>query len=125
MPKNVTRQSTDLAGTVTTQYDDGTVTVSPAVAAVNDVAASRDLTSADFENILKITAGSGTVTMTIPNDSILGTGDVSVAFYRSGAAALAIAAGAGVTLRGTAPTVAQYGTVGIMRVGANEWAYIQ
>ena len=43
---------------------------------------------------------------------------------QAGAGAASFAAGGGVTLRGTAPTIAQYGTMGIVRVGPNEWAYL-
>ena len=89
------------------------------------VTGSRALVSTDLEQVLDVTAAA---TLTIPNDDILGITDAqdrrSVAAYQVNAGAVAFAVGAGVTLRGTAPTAAQYTIVGIMRVGANEWAYL-
>lgn len=88
------------------------------------VAASRSLTKADSGMMLICTSGSAIV-LTIPNDATVAwSGLNAVAAYQGGAGAVSFAAGAGVTLRGTAPTAAQYATQGVMRVGANEWAYL-
>ena len=69
--------------------------------------------------------------LTIPTDAVLGIDSKvtnvvhTMALFQLGAGAASFAAGAGVSpLRGTAPTAAQYLTTGIMRVGANEWAYL-
>jgi len=88
------------------------------------VAASRSLTKADSGMLLKCTSASAIV-LTIPNDAaVVWEGIDAIAAYQCGAGAVSFAAGSGVTLRGTAPTAAQYSTQGIMRVGANEWAYL-
>ncbi len=88
------------------------------------VDASRTLTQADFETILSCASA---ITLTLPNDTTLGITDTSyapsVAIYAAGATAPTLDVSA-VTMRGTAPTVAQYGMYGIVRVGANEWAYV-
>lgn len=95
-----------------------------------DVAASRDCMFSDIENVMRSTGGSATV-LTIPTDDVLGIDSKvtnvvhTMALFQLGAGAASFAAGAGVSpLRGTAPTSAQYVTIGIMRVGANEWAYL-
>jgi len=88
------------------------------------VSASRDLAKVDSGNVLICTSGSAIV-LTIQNDAATGwSGLESIAAYQGGAGAVSFAAGSGVTLRGTAPTAAQYATQGVMRVGTNEWAYL-
>jgi hypothetical protein len=90
----------------------------------NNVIASRTLTKEDVDNVVNANSGSAIV-LTIPQDVVLGTiRSECLAIYQAGAGAVSFAAGGGVTLRGTAPAIAQYGTLGIMRVGANEWAYL-
>jgi hypothetical protein len=93
----------------------------------NATTASRTATTADLEQVLDCNSGSAIV-ITIPNDDTLVLPDAAyratIGLYQKGAGAVSFTAGAGVTLRGTAPTAAQYTTVGIMRVGANEWAYL-
>lgn len=88
------------------------------------VPTSRDLTASDFETILSCASG---ITITLPNDATLGITDTayapSIAIYAAGAVVPTLDVSA-VTMRGTAPTVAQYGLYGIVRVGANEWAYV-
>ena len=99
------------------------------VAMFVDTAASRTINWGDIENVIRST-GAGATTLTVPSDLILGIDnkvvDVvhTVAVYQAGTGAASFAAGAGVTLRGIPPTAAQYSTVGLMRVGANEWAYL-
>ena len=86
--------------------------------------ASRNLLGSDVETRIDATSASPIV-LTIQTDAIMGTsGAETVAIYQGGTGAASFAAGAGVTLRNTAPTPAQYKTHGVMRVGANEWAYI-
>jgi hypothetical protein len=95
--------------------------------------AGRTLTVQDMANLIVYNSGSGG-TFTVPTDSVLeldlnSTTSANIAgtfaIYQSGAGAPLFAAGAGVTLRGTAPTFAQYGPPkGLVRVGVNEWAYI-
>ena len=88
------------------------------------VAASRALIIGDIEDVIPCNSASPIV-LTIPADNVLGAANQAVvALYQSGAGDASFAAGAGVTLRGTAPTPAQYKTHGVMRVGANEWAYL-
>ena len=88
------------------------------------VAASRALIIGDIEDVIPCVSASPIV-ITIPSDATLGaSGQATVAIYQGGTGAASFAAGAGVTLRNTAPTPAQYKTHGVMRVGANEWAYI-
>lgn len=95
----------------------------PTSAASNTVA-SRTLVKEDLDTVISANSGSA-IAFTIPQDGVLGAiRSECVAAYQAGAGAVSFAAGAGVTLRGTAPTAAQYGTMGIMRVGANEWAYL-
>lgn len=102
---------TDLAGSLANLY--GTVT------------ASRNLIKADSGYLLLCNSASAIV-LTIPNDAAGGwSGIESMAAYQASTGAVSFAAGAGVSpIRGTAPTPAQYLTSGVMRVGANEWAYI-
>lgn len=88
------------------------------------VTASRNLIKEDSGQTLICTSGSAIV-LTIQNDATVAwSGLNAVAAYQGGAGAVSFAAGSGVTLRGTAPTAAQYATQGVMRVGANEWAYL-
>jgi hypothetical protein len=91
------------------------------------VAASRNLNAGDVEEVLDCTSGSAIV-LTVVNDATMGasssTSRLTIAAYQAGLGAVSFAAGAGVTLRGTPPTAAQYVTTGIMRVGSNEWAYL-
>jgi len=90
----------------------------------SDVIASRALVLADAGQVLKCNSGSAIV-LTITNDTTgLWEGNDGIAAYQAGAGAVSFAAGSGVTLRGTAPTAAQYSTQGVMRVGTNEWAYL-
>ena len=71
---------------------------------------------------------SSPIILTIPVDAVLGIENTDdrrvIAGYQMGTGAVSFAAGAGVTIRGTPPTAAQYSTVGLMHVGANEWAYL-
>jgi len=91
---------------------------------VSNTIASRTLTKEDVDNVVNANSGSAIV-LTIPQDNVLGTiRSESLAVYQAGAGASTFLAGGGVTLRGTAPVSAQYSVVGIMRVGANEWAYL-
>lgn len=90
------------------------------------VTGSRTLNEGDLEKCLDVTAAA---TLTIPTDAALNLTEntkyrACISVYQAGAGAASFTAGAGVTLRGTAPTAAQYTVVGIMRVGANEWAYL-
>ena len=90
----------------------------------NIAAASRTLAATDVDTIVKCNSASAVV-LTIPTDAVGGfTRTACVGLYQAGAGAASFAAGGGVTLRGTAPTIAQYGTMGIVRVGPNEWAFL-
>ena len=91
------------------------------------VTASKTLTGADVDQVSDCNSSSAIV-LTVPQDTVLGLNNNNdrrtLAAYQAGTGAVSFAAGSGVTLRGTAPTAAQYLTTGIMRVGANEWAYL-
>lgn len=89
------------------------------------VSVSRNLTSADVNTVVQVSSGAATV-YTIPTDSVLGaSGNDVIALAQVGAGAPSFAAGAGVTIRGTAPTFAQYGPPkGLVHMGANEWWYL-
>ena len=85
--------------------------------------ASRNLTTADAGQLVMTNSGSA-IALTILNDSTVSwEGNDRIEAYQGGAGALSWTAGSGVTIRGSAPTPAQYTTQRVMRVGANEWAY--
>jgi hypothetical protein len=88
------------------------------------VTASRTLALTDNGMVLNCNSGSAIVLTISPESSVAWAGVSCVAIYQAGAGASSFAAGSGVTLRGTPPTPAQYATHAIMRVGANEWAYL-
>jgi len=88
------------------------------------VTASRTLSFFDGGKYLICDSGSAIV-LTVPSDATAGwTGAVTIAACRKGVGAVTFAAGAGVTLRGDLATPAQYGSKGIVRIGANEWTVI-
>lgn len=96
-------------------------------AAMNDsLTASRSLTLADSGEIMKCTHATVAIVLTIESDATSGWSAMeAVGAVMLGAAAVSFAAGSGVTLRGTAPTVTQYGPAfGVVRIGANEWMYV-
>ena len=100
------------------------------VATFIDCATSRSLTFSDVENIVRTTGGASAVVLTVESDVLMGidskVADIAhtIGVYQRDTGAASFAAGAGVTIRGTAPAAAQYSTVGLMHVGANEWAYL-
>jgi len=86
---------------------------------------SRPMNSYDFDKVLVCTSG---VDITVNEDRLMGlnaNNSTAVALYQQSASAVSFIAGPGVTFTNTAPTQAQYGTVGIMHVGPNTWAYIK
>lgn len=90
-----------------------------------DVTASRVVGPRDVDNVIRGTHASVAIVLTVPLDAALGTANAEcLSCYQAGAAAVSFAADSGVTIRGTAPTPAQYLVTGLMRVGANEWAYL-
>ena len=92
--------------------------------AENIAAASRNLAKSDVDTMIKANSASAVV-ITVLSDALGGfNGTDTVALYQAGAGAASFTAGASVTLRGTAPTPAQYLVTGLVRVGANEWAYL-
>jgi len=99
---------------------------SPSAATVHTSAtASRVIGPGDVDNVVSANHASVAIVLTVPVDTALGTANAEcVSCYQVGAAAASFTAGAGVTIRGTAPTPAQYLITGLMRVGANEWAYL-
>jgi hypothetical protein len=89
------------------------------------VTESRDLTPDDVD-IIQRSNSSSAVALTIPQDTVLGiTGNeaASLSFYMGGTGAISFVAGSGVTVRGTPPTVEQYGLLFLFRIGTNEWSY--
>lgn len=120
----------DAAGTVLGLADEtgGRAAARAALAAeqagsgIPSITASRSLTKADCQQPLRCESASAIV-LTIENDATAKyVGSEAHVAYQAGAGAVSFAAGPGVTLRGTAPTAAQYASQGVMRVGANEWA---
>ena len=92
--------------------------------ALTDTTASRVLSPADVDTVVRATSGSA-IALTVPDDTVFNsTAAITIAVFQGGAGAVTFAAGSGVTLRGTAPVTAQYAIYAIMRVGANEWAYL-
>lgn len=89
------------------------------------VAGSLTLAAQHVDALLDVSAAA---TLTIPTDQVLGISGsayrATIVAYQVGVGAVAWAAGAGVTLVGTAPTAAQYLTTGVMRVSSNTWAYL-
>jgi hypothetical protein len=86
---------------------------------------SRAANSYDFDKVLICTAA---LNITIRNDRLMGLNadnSTVIALYQQSAGAVAFVADSDVTFTNTAPTQAQYGTVGIMHVGPNTWAYIK
>jgi hypothetical protein len=95
----------------------------PAIARGIPVAVSETITASDLEQVIDASAA---VTLTIPSDTVLGlapTDRVAVSAYQMTTGAVTWA-GSGATLRGTAPTAAQYLVTGLLHVGANEWAFL-
>lgn len=92
--------------------------------AIVSVSASRSAVLTDGYSLLNCNSGSA-IAITIPNDSTVAwSGCVVISLYQAGAGAVSFTAGAGVTFRGSAPSASQYKTISMMRVGANEWAYL-
>lgn len=103
---------------------DAGATVDTGETGPESVTASRDAVLSDSDRVLKCDSGSA-IAITIQADSASSwSANETLALYQAGAGASSFAAGAGVTFRGTVPTPAQYSTVGIMRVGVNEWAFL-
>lgn len=89
-------------------------------------AVSVQLSSININQVMDVTAAA---TLTIPADALLwktasDTNRATFIAYQVNAGAVTWAAGSGVTLVGTPPTAAQYLTTGVIRVGANTWAYL-
>lgn len=102
----------------------GSALIGSDAVAMSTVTASRALLKTDCQRPLRCESASAIV-LTINNDTTAGyVGSEAHAAYQAGAGAVSFTAGSGVTLRGTPPTAAQYLTQGVMRVGANEWAYL-
>lgn len=98
-----------------------------ALAKMKPVPTSRTLTLDDLEGELSFASG---ITVTVPNDTTFqivdpvdGISAATIAFYVAGAV-VPIIVTTGLTMRGTAPTMAQYKWYGIKRVGVNEWAWL-
>ncbi len=87
------------------------------------VSGNKTINSSDLDQVLDVSA---LATLTIPSDAVLGiaaSDRVAVSAYQQTANATTWAA-SGSTLRGTAPTAAQYLITGLVHIGANEWAYL-
>jgi hypothetical protein len=123
-PGNVVRVTASADGIVDFEVGaNPTPDYKPAITRGVPVAASKTLNSSDLEQVLDVSLAS---TLTIPSDTVLGlaAGDrVAVSAYQMTTGAVTWA-GSGVTLRGTAPTAAQYLVTGLVHVGLNEWAFL-
>lgn len=113
-------------GTLLTRYTDGVL--DPVVGEDSLViTASANLTSGYVNGLINANHASTPIVGTILSDALggfSGYGSCSLAMYQAGAAAVSFVAGAGVTIRGTPPTAAQYTIIGVVRVSANTWAYL-
>lgn len=112
-----------LVGSTLQRYTNGVLDTIDASGAAT-VTAARNITVADNDCLLKCTAG---FTLTILNDALGGFTSAETAIirtYQATSSAVTLAAGSGVTLRGTPKTAAQYVVQMIIRVGPNEWAYM-
>jgi hypothetical protein len=88
------------------------------------ITASKTLDASDAGQYMICSSGSAIV-LAVPTDATANwAGAVTIACYRGGVGAVTFAAADGVTIRGELATPAQYGSKGIVRVGANEWAVI-
>lgn len=86
--------------------------------------ASRAARTDDSGIILKCNHASAPIVITIDADAAVGWSKAEkLELVQYGAASATFAAGAGVTVRGSAPAPAQYYTARIRRIGANEWVY--
>lgn len=86
------------------------------------ITANRDAALTDANNVLtNSTSNNYTVTILA---ATAWTQNQIIAKYRSGTGTLTIAAGAGVTFQGTAPTDTQYEHSGLRYRGSNVWAWI-
>ena len=89
-------------------------------------ATSITLAESNIDQVLDVTAAA---TLTIPTDAVLlkpsdADNRARLIAYQTTSGAVTWAAGAGVTLVGTAPVAAQYLTTSVMHVAANTWAYV-
>lgn len=93
------------------------------VARPNDIVVGRRLTQEDLGRVL-VCNSSAAITMTLQKDDDMqcsGNQRVSLCMYGTGTPGFNTVSG--VTLRGTPPTLAQYGIRTVVRIGPNEWAY--
>lgn len=89
-----------------------------------EIAASRSAVLTDAGTPLKST-GASPCAVTIENDATsLWSGNEVLCLLMYGTGAVSFTAGSGVTFRRSAPTVAQYGSMAMWRIGPNEWAYL-
>lgn len=86
---------------------------------------SRTLVTTDLDSQLSSDSASA-VTYTIPADSYLNRLSIGarVKAYQAGTGSIDFAAGAGVTLQGVKPYIAQYQSLEINYLGNNQWAYV-
>ena len=112
-----------LVGSTLQRYTNGALDTIDSSGA-STVTASRNITVADNDCLLKCTAA---MTLTLLSDAAGGftSADTNIIrVYQATAGAVAITAGSGCTLRGTPRTAAQYIVQLLIRVGPNEWAYM-
>lgn len=89
------------------------------------ITASTNLTVSHVNDLIKAEHASVPIVLTVLNDTLGGfSGSPSLAACQLGAAAVTIVAGAGVTIRGTMPTISQWGTMAVARLRTNEWVYL-
>jgi len=129
MSKTIREIYTDISGNVSVEYSDNSVrnfsVADTAVIPVGvAVAGNRTLSKSDLNQVLDVSAAA---VLTIPSDAVLGlaaTDRVCFGAYQKTSGAVSWTT-SGSTLRGTAPTAAQYGITGVVHVGVDEWAYIK
>lgn len=95
-----------------------------AAADVVALAAGHTLTRSDANTLLDVTVGTAQNVTVPPNSSVAFPIGTTLDVASRGAGAVTIAAGAGVTLRYPAaqsPTLAQHGSVRLVKIGTDEW----
>ncbi|MFM7008835.1 MAG: hypothetical protein ACKO0Z_05815 [Betaproteobacteria bacterium] len=108
--------------TVTIDEADAALVLGRQADSIVSVTTSRNAALTDANALLRC---ENAVSIAVLDDTATGwSGNRLLTIYQAGTGSATFAAGSGVVFRGTAPTPAQYKSIMLMRVGANEWAYV-
>ena len=111
-------------GSLLARYTDGVLDTSDGEDS-QLITASTNLTISHANDLIKAEHATVPIVLTVLKDSLGGfSGSPSLAACQTGAAAVTIVAGADVTIRGTMPTISQWGVMAVARLRANEWVYL-